>query len=163
MKKKFICCFIISLIELVIIVVIFFGKIFLSEDKEFSLKIDKTRPHTFSVSSSNLHLYVSMADGKSLQDIFITDNRGREVSFVYSELGIVNYYVVDESCKYNMLSHFADNFVLTENRILVDPDMSEPKSEIVNIRPKSIFREEKYNDGQKKYTIDYTTVPSFFD
>jgi hypothetical protein len=163
MKKKLIYfCIVIILVESILIFAFIFQKLFFTE---FAIKVDSNK-NTFTISNDNLWLYIHLADDGSLRNVFINDGIDREVNLNYSDLGIVNYKITDKSCGYEVESYFDDNFMIEEKDIIVSDmikDGLEDGLEIVNIRPHSIFRIEKYNNMEKKYTIDYTTEPYFFE
>jgi hypothetical protein len=149
---------ILILIESTVITAFVFQNFFLVE---FDFKFD-SKKNIFTVSNNNFWLYVHLTDDDSLKNVFINDGIDREINLNYTDLGIVNYKITDKGCGYEVDSNFADNFII-EEKDMIAVDVIEDESEIVHIRPHSIFRFEKYNNTQKKYTIDYTTEPYFFD
>jgi hypothetical protein len=99
MKKQLIyliCILIISVESTVIIIC--FSKTFPAK----SAYIFESDKNTFTVSNSNLWLYVHLTKEGSLGNVYIDDGINRLINFNYTDLGIVNYEIIDKSCGYEV-------------------------------------------------------------
>ena len=153
MKTKIIYCLVIC--ETVLIIAFFISKFFMSNNQEFVFQISKTRADTFKVSNAGFFLYVHLSEDKALQDIYITDGVNRDISITYSDLGIRQYGITDKNYGYEMETGFMERNFFQGKMIPIDLE-EEPPEYIDGITSRPvIFRYEKYNNIQKKYTLDY--------
>lgn len=155
---KYRLCFFFLCIETIVIVFLLII-VFSKPKNEYSMEINYFSPNSVLLYNDNIWSNISLTDNGDLDSVSINDYKGRMISVVYSEIGIVSYVISDDKKEYKIESFFPRNF--PSDMIFGKTKLD---NEIINEDEDDYFyRNESYNKINKHYKLNYNITPFFFD
>ena len=117
----------------------------------------------YTISNDEVWIYVRTDKDGKLDAVNIYDTYGREISVIFTELGINNYRIYDEISSYHVETNFSELYFLNGEPIIASSDMFPPVYDPnIIINENAFIRSEKIGQNNFTYIIDYFKKPYFF-
>lgn len=107
--------------------------------------------------NSNLWYEISLSKNKNLESVAINDYKGRAIFIYFSELGVASFSIIDDKSNYKIENIFYSNFT---NEMYINKNRYDNMLSLEE--QKIIYRNERYNNIEKEYNVNYALFPYIF-